>query len=476
MKNISILLLAFLITSATKSVAQINYDESIKDIMKIAAQHIQQKDYQAAIEDFNLAVNKCPDCSEPHYQKALMYADLDQFNKADKELKAGENINPEYAAWYRIILKSKKGFDVEALKDAQYLVEHADNYEWAAYWNRLVNVIKSLKNTQIYPVTNRAAQKYQQKDYLTALNIYDSAIAMCAICNLPHYNKALIYAEMKNLVKADEEFAIAGKMEPKSNQMNYYSIQFKLKKGFIEAAFGDIQKMMDKDTAFHNAFYWCRLKADLELKYRRYADAYKDNCWLYNKNPKNKQVLTAIIIHELYNKMNDKADVHFKEMTLEKGNRDTAEFYSQVSSIYYYKKDYPSALDYINKSISYGKNNGSAMVEKAMLETIINPTGNYLELADKGIEQCPTNPSLWNNRGFTKIIMGHYTDAIVDIKKAIDMNDTEPQPYNNLGYIYYKLGGKENSVLALYNYDKAMELGGKEFDPYWKFKDIINAK
>ena len=41
--------------------------------------------------------------------------------------------------------------------------------------------------------------------------------------------------------------------------------------------------------------------------------------------------------------------------------------------------------------------------------------------------------------------------------------------YNHLGYVYYKIGGKEN-------YDKAMELGGKDGKPYWKYNEAIIGK
>jgi tetratricopeptide (TPR) repeat protein len=90
----------------------------------------------------------------------------------------------------------------------------------------------------------------------------------------------------------------------------------------------------------------------------------------------------------------------------------------------------------------------------------------------KALALDPNSTDLYINRSVAEIGLEQYKQAIVDNQKAISLNPRLPIPYNYRGYAYFKLGeSKANYQAAVADYDKAIQVGGPGYDPYYKYRD-----
>ena len=161
---------------------------------------------------------------------------------------------------------------------------------------------------------------------------------------------------------------------------------------------------------------------------------------------------------------------------MQNANIDATRYYYDKGYLYYELKDYKASLLNFEEYLKLVPQNPNGLSMRAMTKVLSDSTADGLTDANLAVQLRPKSADVWNNRGFVKIVMGDYTGAIGDLTKAMILNPKLTYPYNSLGYIYYKIGGKENYDKALFNYDKAMELGGKDYKPYWKYKEAIIGK
>jgi len=79
-------------------------------------------------------------------------------------------------------------------------------------------------------------------------------------------------------------------------------------------------------------------------------------------------------------------------------------------------------------------------------------------------------------RAEAKSNLGLYADAIADCSHAITLDPKSSLAYQYRGYAYYKIGKtKENYQKAIADYDTAIQLGGKDYNPTRKYRDAAVA-
>jgi tetratricopeptide (TPR) repeat protein len=74
---------------------------------------------------------------------------------------------------------------------------------------------------------------------------------------------------------------------------------------------------------------------------------------------------------------------------------------------------------------------------------------------NSAISQNPDNALMYNNRGYVKVDIGDFQEAINDFTKAIELNPNFALAYNNRGLAYSAIGDLER---AIKEYGKAIEL------------------
>ena len=73
----------------------------------------------------------------------------------------------------------------------------------------------------------------------------------------------------------------------------------------------------------------------------------------------------------------------------------------------------------------------------------------------KAIELNPTDADAYNNRGNAKDALGQHDAAVADLDRAIELNPTDADAYNNRGVVKRALGQHDAAVA---DYDRAIEL------------------
>lgn len=86
---------------------------------------------------------------------------------------------------------------------------------------------------------------------------------------------------------------------------------------------------------------------------------------------------------------------------------------------------------------------------------------NALEHINKAIEMDPSSYNYYNERGVIQYKMGKFVEAIHDYTYAIILNPNDPSYYGNRGACYYALSGYEK---ALSDFDCAMSMGNNVVD------------
>lgn len=79
------------------------------------------------------------------------------------------------------------------------------------------------------------------------------------------------------------------------------------------------------------------------------------------------------------------------------------------------------------------------------------------------IDEFPTNPALWSNRGNTRASLNEFDAALEDLNEAVRLAPDEVDPYFNRGAI---LEQKQQFEAAIQDYNKAIELDPNEAIAY----------
>ena len=79
------------------------------------------------------------------------------------------------------------------------------------------------------------------------------------------------------------------------------------------------------------------------------------------------------------------------------------------------------------------------------------------------IEQFPTNPALWSNRGNAKVSQNKLDEAIADYDKSVELAPNAPDPYLNRGIAYEGLGEYQKAIA---DYEKVIELDPQDAMAY----------
>lgn len=81
----------------------------------------------------------------------------------------------------------------------------------------------------------------------------------------------------------------------------------------------------------------------------------------------------------------------------------------------------------------------------------------------KLIEEFPTNPAVWSNRGNARVSQNKLEEAIADFNQSIDLAPDAPDPYLNRGTAYEGQGLWEK---ALADYNKVLSLNPEDAAAY----------
>jgi tetratricopeptide (TPR) repeat protein len=314
-------------------------------------------------------------------------------------------------------------------------------------------------------------EKFENQDFEGALEDCETAIAICPVCVDTYLLKIKIYNATKKFKLAYIALSKAKKLSPNNILNDLYLAYIKIAESKIKEGYKIIQKNIDEDSNRLDVLFWYYERGEISLMLRNDSAAYKDFSKIYELIPTDNNALAKIFQLEVLFHQNEKVQLHLKQLVLNKETKDTALFYYDKGSVFYLLKKYDTAIENLSSCIAISKNAYNAIMVRGICFAYLHKNIEALQDANDALKIRPNNAFLNNSKGFIHILLNNYDSAIIYLQKAIQLGSKEPELYNNLGYIYYKLYGYTNNEKAVAYFDKAIEIGGKNYQPYWKYKD-----
>lgn len=320
---------------------------------------------------------------------------------------------------------------------------------------------------------NKTYEQLNKKQYAAALESATVCLQVCPGCSYPHALLSIVYDEMGDAQRAAKEFAIA-KKECKNCAQAYYELACrKAYHKFYNEALAIMSEGLIKDSTSKKAsdFYYNR--GVIKSWQNDYDGWYEDCKKAYIVDANNVIALFDMMNHEAYLKQNELVYKRLAKLVIDSSKTGYFPWYKlyRRAGVYLNLKAYDKALEDCKSGLLLNPNYADLYVDKALAEVFLGKTQEALVDIDTAISKQPKNPWIINNRGFIKIHSQQYQSALQDLDSALALDSNVNYAYNNKGYIYFKLGGKDNLQKAITLFDKAIEIGGKYYEPYWKYRE-----
>lgn len=130
---------------------------------------------------------------------------------------------------------------------------------------------------------------------------------------------------------------------------------------------------------------------------------------------------------------------------------------------------YKEALINFDKALIENPSDATCMSDKAVALFHLDKKEEALALLNHVQELEPANPYRYSSRAFVKDAMGDLQGAILDYKRAIELDPEDMVAYNNLGLIEEKLGYKEAAKKKFAEADALAKKLGINFDENGSF-------
>jgi tetratricopeptide (TPR) repeat protein len=334
-----------------------------------------------------------------------------------------------------------------------------------------------VKDNRVYINVNgfyydKTYEQLNKKQYEAALESATVCVQICPYCPYSHSLLSVVYDEMGDAKKAAKELAIAKKQCNNCAEAYYELASRKAYHGFYNEAIAIMNDGLKKDSISKKASAFYIDRGQIKCWQKDFDGWYADNCKGFNADTNNLGALFNMMAHEVYLHQDSLVFKRLAAIAI-----DSSKHYFpwyilyKRSGIYLNLKAYDKALDDCNASLALNPQYADTYVTKALAEVFLGKYQEALVDIDTAINKRPKNAWIINNRGFIKIHLQQYQSALQDLESALALDSNVNYAYNNKGYIYFKLGGKDNLQKAIALYDKAIEIGGKYYEPYWKYRE-----
>ncbi|NEQ39274.1 MAG: tetratricopeptide repeat protein [Okeania sp. SIO3I5] len=408
-----------------------------------------QKDYVAALADFNKAIELKPDRALYYSNRGATYMKVGEKQKGIEDYDKAISLDPDsahkYYNWRGNKLYSQRDYEAaiadfnKAIElkpdDASYYEDRGDAYfEIGEKQKGIKDYDKaiSLDPESAYKYYNwRGVKLYRLEDYEAAIADYNKAIELKPDRALYYKNRGNAYFEIGAKQKGIKNYDKAISLDSESAHKYYNWRGNKLySQRDYEAAIADYNKAIE-------------LKPDRALYYENRGDAY------FKIGEKQKGI-----------KDYDKA------ISLDPDSAD--KYYNSRGKQLYDLGDYEAALADINKVIEskpdhalFYENRGSAYFQ-------IGEKQKGIKDYEKAISLDPESADYYyNSRGEWLYRLEDSEAAIADYNKAIELKPDRALYYSNRGDAYFQIGEKQKGIK---DYDKAISLDPESAHKYYNWR------
>lgn len=309
---------------------------------------------------------------------------------------------------------------------------------------------------------DEAFYHYQQNDLTSAINKFSKALEYKnEVSNgykvaEAYMSRGICRQSLQNYVAALQDFNEGLKIKPEFIKL----YQSKVRLYVATKKYSDAIQWADKGLEIKPFDSDLMLKKSEAFHYlKKYDEAILTLKLLNTEYPKNKMGYKYTASNYQYKKNWDSTLKYF-EKAIELDPLDMESFYDRGIA-YAHMKDTLNAmkdirhamqLDTANRWIGYNNIAYFIKFEEKDFNSALNLLNNAIKLN-------PEFAYAYSNRGYAKMNLGDLKGAHQDIKKSIEIDNTNSFAYKHLGLLLLKEGKKSQ---ACYNFEKAIELGYTE--------------
>lgn len=193
---------------------------------------------------------------------------------------------------------------------------------------------------------------------------------------------------------------------------------------------------------------------DLGYKEYLFGDVNKainilSNC-INNKEELSKSYMYRGAAYMILNKFSESEKDLNLSMKIDSTNE---KIYLYLGKLYVYTKKYKAAIKKYNIAISKNPNYAEAYDQRAATKGILGYNIDALIDSNKAIKIDSTNELFYNNRGFTKLRLKRFNEAIKDFDISLKLKPNQGA-YANNGFVYFHL---KKYTLAIKYFSKSIE-------------------
>lgn len=389
--------------------------------------YLENKEFEKALNDYSTAIKSNPQDVRGYFYRGNLYLEKDQYEEAIKDYDKAVNIKPDLYPVYnnRGICLFLTGNFSKAIDDFSKVIE---------------------TNPDIAPASNNRGMAYQKnEEYIKAIEDFKKAVQLDKNYTVAYNNLGRAYLYLNRLDEAQKALDAGISLEPPEELkvfFNWNMARLECRKGNLEAAVEYIKKCIQYDPL------WKELARDnLDFKPLWKNKEYQD---LIGKvRSKFKHTILLVFNHE-----NSPGEKELKEkLILLRKNLGLAPE-DLGFKLYHISNDDEYSICCENLKIKTKDIPGIFLVklsevggiEKIIERWPINKLGeawDELEKVSSSLELEPESPEDYNSRGIALQKTGDYEKAIIDFKKAIQMDPGLFMAYNNLGSAYLYLNKYE---------------------------------
>jgi tetratricopeptide (TPR) repeat protein/S1-C subfamily serine protease len=391
------------------------------------------KDYQSALADYNQAIKLGPSVPEPYLNRALLYYDLKDVQKGDRDVEKG----------IQILKQNLTYNDEPKLKNIAKIFKDERQPEAE---QKILGIIAYLKASTYVNQASEMLEQKKDKDR-EAIKLCTQAITIDPKLRIAYTTRGTIYHSLKEYQLALKDFTKAIEVNPKyAPAYVYRSVIYRELKDY-QKALDDSNKAISVNPELAMAYYirggiYYRLNQPQKAKnnWRKAAELYDD--------PSSSGFEQEASLEEKINELQQAAQKNRRENNLESYHSNKAAL-KQFQAFYYKEKGYDSLYGKLAILSSDGK---AVPMDKQKA----------IEFYTKAIALDARYVDAYVLRGSAYKELKNYPKAIADYSKVISLdpdNTMGETTYFNRGVAYDKLKDYQS---ASKDFTKAIEICNKD--------------
>lgn len=415
---------------------------------------------------------------------------IDQYKESHEEKSLSEKFNIAWCLYenyrYDEILELSKEIDCDEENQSQYFDLMGRTYSSLEEYSKALNYFNmwcekiDTRNSEERDNNRQLEYIYCEKArILMKLEKYEEAIKICSNClEINNKNIGSLYIKSYSLNKL-KKFEEALKISEEALELDNSNVKFHMNKAESLYELGYHRDALDSLEEAINIYPYNSEAYALEMEIYYEHSEYERILEIYEEVEKQGVVDDKINLYKLktinsMKKLDESEEIAINILNSIKENDDVCniadEVYYELSLIYCDRRDYKTALSYINKSFDIDKRKLKFYYCRGYIYKALKEFDNAIKYYDEGICKLENEPSLYYNKAKTLMAMRKYEEAIEVYIEGAKLNDADKEDfYDEIGDAYKALQEYDNAIIW---YEKVIKLNPNHS---FEYRQIGNA-